>query len=362
MSRAGGSARCQIIGRKLVEGVMRISILAVVGAAAAAVACGGTAPTGWGNTGSSSSGGGSSGGSSSSSSGGGSGGSSGSFGGSSGGSSGGNNGTPLIYAHTDTELYSMDPTTHQLTDIGPFSDGTGQTPVITDLAVDANDDVWVNSETAIYRAAVPSGTGTVNITLQTQLQTSTKFYALGFTPAGVLGSGEALIAGDSAGDLYYIDTSGASATPQNLGGFGAAPTGGNFELSGDVVFYTLNGAPRGLATVRACKTSCSSTDDYLVEVDMAALQQAFQSKSQAGSLLKQIVGSTGTGYGRLFGIGAWGNSVYAFSRAASSGSPPAQLVQVGSTGSGSVLQQFANITGGWSGAGVTTKASVTVVQ
>jgi hypothetical protein len=255
----------------------------------------------------------------------------------------------------------MDPNTHQLTDIGPFSDGSGQTPTITDLAVDANDDVWVNSETAIYRAVLPSGTGTVNITLQTQLQTSTKFYALGFTPAGVLGSGEALIAGDSAGDLYYIDTSGASATPLNLGGFGSAPGGGKFELSGDVVFYTLNGTPRGLATVRSCTSSCSSSDDYLVEVDIAAMQQAYQSKTAAASLLKSNVGS-GTGYGRLFGIGAWGNSVYAFSRASSTGSTPAQLVQVGSAGTGSVLQQFANITSGWSGAGVTTKATVTVVQ
>jgi hypothetical protein len=343
---------------------MRISILA--GLAGVVVACGGTSGGGfsYGDGGTGSGSGGSSGSGSGSSSSGSSGSSSGSFGSSgsgSGGSSGGN-GTPLIYAHTDTELYSMDPSTHQLTDIGPFNDGSGHTPTITDLAVDGNDNVWVNSETAVYSAAVPSGTGTVQITLHTQLGTSTKFYALGFTPAGMLGTGESLIAGDSAGDLYYIDTSGASATPQNLGGFGTAPGGGTFELSGDVVFYTLGGTPRGLATVRSCKSSCSSTDDYLVEVDIAAMQQAFQNKAPAASLLKQIVGSTGTGYGRLFGIGAWGNSVYAFSRAATSGSPPAQLVQVGSAGTGSVLQTFGNITGGWSGAGVTTKASVTVVQ
>jgi hypothetical protein len=343
---------------------MRFSILAGL-AGVVLVACGGTSGGGFsygdGGTNTSSSGGSGSGsGSGSGGSGSGSGGSFGDGGGN--GSSGGNNGPPLIYAHTDTELYTMDPTSHQLTDVGPFNDGSSSTPTITDLAVDGNDNVWVNSETAIYKATVPSGTGTVSITLQTKLNTSTKFYALGFTPAGVLGSGEALIAGDSAGDLYYIDTSGASATPQNLGGFGAAPNGGKFELSGDVVFYMLSGSPRGLATVRSCQSSCSSSDDYLVEVDIAAMQQAFQSKSPASSLLKQIVGSTGTGYGRLFGIGAWGNSVYAFSRASSTGSQPAQLVQVGSAGTGSVLQSFANISSGWSGAGVTTKASVTVVQ
>jgi hypothetical protein len=258
----------------------------------------------------------------------------------------------------------MDPTSHQLTDIGPFSDGSSTAPTITDLAVDGNDQVWVNSETAVYKATLPAGTGTVHLTLQTQLGTSTRFYALGFTPAGMLGSGESLIAGDSAGNLYYVDTSAANTTPVNLGGFGAAPSGGKFELSGDVMFYSVNGAPRGLATVRACKSasSCSTTDDYLVEVDIAALQSAFQSKSQAPSLLKQILGSSGTGYGRLFGIGAWGSDVYAFSREGTSGSPPAQLVQVGSAGKGSVLQSFGSITGGWSGAGVTTKAAVSVLQ
>ena len=330
----------------------------IVGLAGALVACGGSATPGFGSLdgGSSSSGGGSGSGSGSGSTssggGSGSGSSSGGFGSSgSGSSSGGNNGPPLIYAHTDTELYSMDPTSHQLTDIGAFTDGSGTAPTITDLAVDGNDNVWVNSETAIYKAAVPAGTGAVQLTLQTSLAPSgSKFYALGFTPAGVLGSGESLVAGDSLGHLYYIDTSGAQTTPQDLGGFGSAPGGGTYELSGDVVFYMENGSPRGLATVRSCKSSssCTSTDDSLAEVDMAALAQAFQSKSAAGSLLKQLIGS-GTGFGRLFGIGAWGNSVYAFSRASGT-SQQAQLVQITSTGAGSSLQAFPNITAGWSGA------------
>ena len=338
---------------------MRIWILGVVGAVAA---CGGSSPPGFdlGDGGGSSSSGGGSGGSSSSSSGGGS--SSGAFGdGGSGSSSGGGNGPPLIYAHTDTELYSMDPTSHTLTDIGPFSDGSGTPPTITDLAVDGNGNVWVNSETTVYKAAVPTSPGTVTLTVSTQLGTSTKFYALGFTPAGTLETGESLIAGDSKGDLYYVDQTGVAA-PQNLGSFGPAPTGGTYELSGDVVFYELNGSARGLATVRACKTSssCSSTSDLLVEVNISKLQQAYTSKSPAASLLQQSLGS-GTGYGRLFGVGAWGSSVYAFSRASGSSSQ-AQLIQIDSSGVGTSLQSFPNITAGWSGAGVTTKAQVSVLQ
>jgi hypothetical protein len=268
----------------------------------------------------------------------------------------GSSGPPLIYAHTDTELYSMDPTTHAVTDIGPFSDGSGSTPTITDLAVDGSGDVFVNSETAIYTAAIPaSGTGTVNITLRAQLQTGTKFYALGFTPAGTLESGESLIAGDSAGDLYYIPSTGSSVVPQNLGGFG-----GSWELSGDVVFFSSNGSTIGLATIRQCNPTCDTKNDSLAEIDIAALKQAYTSQTPSTALLQQVLGS-GTGFGDLFGIGAWGNSVYAFSREQSSGTP-AQLVQVVSSGTGTSLQSFTNITSGWSGAGVTTKAPVSILQ
>jgi hypothetical protein len=343
---------------------MRFWILGAVGVAAVTIgACGGSNTPGFGSF--ADGGTGSSGGSASGSGGGSSGGngSSGSFGGSSGSGSGSGGGQPLIYAHTDSELYSLDPNTNHVTDIGPFSAGGGTTPTITDLAVDGNDNVWVNSETDIYRATLPaSGSGTVSLTLQTSLPSATKFYALGFTPAGMLETGESLIAGDSSGSLYYVDVSTSSATPQNLGNFGTAPGGGTYELSGDVVFYTLSGSPRGLATIRSCSSSCSTSNDYLVEVDIAAMQQAFQNKTPASSLLKQMVGSNGTGYGRLFGVGAWGNSVYAFSREGSSGNPPAQLVQIQGTGTGTSLQTFSSITSGWSGAGVTTKANVTVVQ
>lgn len=318
--------------------------------------CGGSnTQSGFGDGGADESGSSSGGGSGSGNgSGGGSGsGSGGSFGDSSTGSSGG--GPTLIYAHTDSELYSMDPNSHQLTDIGPFSAGGGTTPTITDLAVDGNDDIWVNSETAIYKATLPSsGSGTVTITLQTQLPSGSKFYALGFTPAGTLESGESLIAGDSDGNLYYIDASGASSTPQELGGFG-----GNWELSGDVVFYSSNGTTLGLATIRDCSSSCSTTNDSLAEIDVAAMQTAFMNKTSSAPLLKQVLG-TGTGVGDLFGIGAWGDSVYAFSRESSKAE--AQLVQVGASGTGMSLQSFSNITSGWSGAGVSTKAMITVVS
>ncbi len=266
-------------------------------------------------------------------------------------------GASIIYAHSDTELFALDPTTKVMTDIGPFDDGSGTSPTITDLAVNANGDVWVNSESAIYRATV--GQGSVSLTLVSKIAVSSGqyFYALGFAPSGVLGAQETLVAGDNYGDLYAVETNGQTT---RLGAFGQTSSGGKYELSGDVMFFVQSGSPRGLATVRSCSKSgtCTSTNDILVEVDVAAMATAYQTKSPAASLTKQFLGS-GTGFGRLFGIGAWDNQVYAFSRA--SGTTPAELIAIDGSGNGQVVQSFGQITGGWSGAGVTTTANVTVL-
>jgi hypothetical protein len=269
----------------------------------------------------------------------------------------GGGGPAIIYAHTDTELYTLDPTTQAITDIGPFNAGSN-TPVITDLAVDANGEVWVNSESAIYKANVPQTPGPVALTLVSQitLKSGQKFYALGFAPANVLGANETLVAGDNAGALYAIETNG---TTTELGSFGTDSKGNPYELSGDVVFYEQNGGARGLATIRSCPSgSCSTTNDLLAEIDVAAMTTAYQTKTPAATLRKQLIG-TGTTFGRLFGVGAWNSNVYAFSRSATS--EPAQLIQIGASGTGTSLKTFSSITAGWSGAGVTTKAPVTVL-
>lgn len=273
----------------------------------------------------------------------------------------GGDGTPIVYGNTDDSLYSMDPGTKKVVLIGKFSGGTG---TMTDCAVNGEGQLFVNSATAVYSAALPTGgTGPVALTLKTALPSTSKFYALGFTPAGVLEAGESLIAGDGAGDLYYIDTSGPSATPQKLGVFGAwtsgdpgpGTTGDLWTLSGDVLFYMDGATPRGLATLRACtKSKCQNTNDVLAEIDMVALKKAFDTKTTQ-DVRKRIIGG-GAGVGELYGIGAWDDTVYAFGR------NPAALVGIDPTGSATVLSSFPSITNGWSGAGVTTKAKVTVIR
>lgn len=286
------------------------------------------------------------------------GGSDASFGGSNGADASNGSSAPLIYAHTDTELYSLDPGTNAITDIGPFDDGTGNLAPVTDLAVNANDEVWVNTEAAIYKATLPSGTGTVKLTLVSKIAAASGqyFYALGFAPAGVLDTNETLVAGDNKGELYAVATNGATT---DLGSFGTNSSGNPYELSGDLVFFIVNNQPRGLATIRSCQKggSCTTSNDILAEIDVAAMTAAYQSKTP-GNLKKQLLGS-GTGFGHLYGVGAWNDKVYAFSRVSSS--TAAQLVTIDSTGKGTLVQSFSQITAGWSGAGVTTKANVTVL-
>jgi hypothetical protein len=269
-------------------------------------------------------------------------------------------GAPVIYANTDTDLYSMDPATQTVTLIGKFDDGTNTPPAMTDIAVNQGGDVWVCSETAIYTAAVPKSPGAVKLTkvADLALKTSQKFYALGFAPAGVLGSGETLVAGDNLGDLYAVETNGATTQLGNFGGDGA---GGTYELSGDVTFFMVNGKPRGLATVLLYKKgSPAANNDILAEIDVAAMTTAYSSKTPAVSLKKQFLG-TGTTFGHLYGVGAWNDSVYAFSRVETKPVSPAQLVKITAQGVGTSLKTFSSITQGWSGAGVTTSATVTVL-
>ncbi len=355
-------------------------------------ACGGTDRSGFGDGGGGASGSGGNGGASGSGGNGGfggnggAGGTMGTFGGTSG--SGGSDGdgdvvvTTTIYANTDTALYTLDPMSDKVTVVGTFAGmgGTTYDSTITDVAVDAEGDVYVNTETVVYKATVPASPGTVNLTKIAAINTASKdqsFYALAFAPKGFLGSGETLIGGDNTGELWSIDTT--SGAVQDLGNFGAVPGESDkiFALSGDMVFYTdASMKPTGVATVRPCNSegeSCSEDDDYLVGIDMTNLSTNYSSKSSSASLNGGIYGGSasatgpGTGYGEIFGLAAWQGNVYGFTRAESgSGGHPPQLISIATSGTsagvGSVIPETFSFTkDGWSGAGVTTTVKVTIM-
>jgi hypothetical protein len=369
-----------------------VSVLFAAGSLAA-LACSGASTPGFAFTVDGGAGGGGSGsggsGGSGSGSGGGSGSGSGGFGGSvvEGGivEDGSAVVTTTIYAHTDDSLYSMNPATKALTLIGAFaglSGGSGDES-ITDLAVNAAGEVYVNSETIIYKAAIPAGgTGSVALTKVATIAAAKdqSFYALGFTPKDALGAGtgEVLVGGDGNGELWAIDP--ATGATKDLGSFGADPndSSATLALSGDVVFYMSNGTPTGLATIRSCggsssksSSTCSTTSDYLAGIDMKAMATAYASGTPAATLNAGIYGSPspsatgpGTGFGDVFGLGVWGGNVYGFTRGTGGGGSNPALITIATSGAssgvGTVVPTSVSASGGWAGAGVTSSVSVTV--
>src|SRR5262245_34985789 len=75
--------------------------------------------------------------------------SSGSLGSSSGDGGGSSTTSTTVYANTDDALYSMDPKTHAVTLIGKLAgvSGSSTDKDVTDCAVNANGDVYVNTMT-----------------------------------------------------------------------------------------------------------------------------------------------------------------------------------------------------------------------
>lgn len=279
-----------------------------------------------------------------------------------------------IYANTDDSLYTLDPKTNAVSLVGKFTGlgGGSDDDSATDVAVNAEGVVYVNSESVIYKATLPTG-GSGSVALakvaSIALKSSQKFYALAFAPVGTLGAGETLVGGDGNGELWSIDTT--TGATRDLGNFGPNPDKPSdiLALSGDIVFYKgADGSPTGLATIRSCSksgSSCTKTDDYLAGIDMTALVAAYTSGTPATSLLSGIYGGgsgtagAGTGFAELFGLGAWEGNVYGFGR--SQGSSPPDLVTISpTTGAGTVLSSAFGFTNGWSGAGVTTTTTVTI--
>ena len=277
-----------------------------------------------------------------------------------------------VYANTDKDLWEMDPTTKTVTRIGDFvnADGSAFIETMTDVAVDATGKLAGCTVAKIYDLELPKTAGPIKVTLRTAISGGNRFYALAYAPKNVLSPGEELIGGDAAGDLYWIPASGA---PTKLGGFGTiaagdaalGAVGSVWQLSGDIAFFFNDGAPIGLATVRPCDkpadtSTCKNGNDVVIEIDVAALS----TKSETSNLKKRYLGTAGTGFGRLYGVGAWEDKLFAFQRVTTNamGGTSALLVSVSlADGKGTIVKDFPEVAAaknGWSGAGVTTSAKV----
>lgn len=245
---------------------------------------------------------------------------------------GGTGAVPIIYAHTDTQLFTLDPTGElELKGVGTFNcvgQAAGQDAAMTDVAVGADESVWGISANYVW----PLDGASCAASIALNNPEDVRFYALTFAPAGVLHpTEEVLVAGNTAGELWSIDKNGTIALRGNFGVVPANDGNGNtyanvgqrWELSGDIVFVEGGGDPVGFATVRDCPNPPETTGcnpiDTLIEIDVPAI-----ATSTTGSVTKSVRGlirkaddcdDTTTGdYGSLYGIAAWGSKVYGFSR------------------------------------------------
>lgn len=280
----------------------------------------------------------------------------------------------LVYVHTDTTLFRIDPTaaSPSLEQLGDFDcvGDTGEDPAMTDVAVDKDGKLWGISHTQVHELEIANKT--VHCAKSTPLSVGldVKFYALTFAPIGVVSpTEEVLVAGNTAGELWAIEKNG---DVSQRGTFGDVPaTDGNghtyakthqakpWELSGDIVFVENDGNPIGYATVRDCPsppaTSNCNTTDTLIEIDVSKLNKASilsVTKAVRGQIVKHTscTDNQNTAYGSMYGITAWGDKVYGFSRSGN-------LVEIDTNdGSACLLSAFPNADFG--GAGVTTKAVV----
>jgi hypothetical protein len=128
-------------------------------------------------------------------------------------------------------------------------------------------------------------------------------------------------------------------------------------LSGDIVFLANSGSPIGYATVRTCQTgqtNCTTTDT-LIEIDVKAMSAGAQSvtKSVRGPVTR---GSwcrnpaTPPSFGSLYGIAAYGDKVFGFSRRG-------EVVEMrNADGSACLVADLGNVL--FAGAGVATSAPV----
>lgn len=285
------------------------------------------------------------------------------------GGTGGNSSALRVYGSTDTSLYSLDPETLAISALGDFDcigTGTGKYAAMTDIAVNAQGEIWGLSAHFVHLLDVQSGA--VHCGQKTQLQSSSaRFYALSFAPIGVLDPAkEVLVAGNTAGELWSIDTGGVLTLRGNFGNvpaddghghtYAAANVGQPWQLSGDIVFFSNGGAPVGFATVRDCPTPNDTTGcnytNTLLEIDVSALGAATPgsvTKSIRGQILPKTTCNT-SGWGNFWGIAAWNQHVFGFSRSGA-------LVDIAnSDATGCEIPGVAGAS--WSGAGVTTLAPV----
>lgn len=227
-------------------------------------------------------------------------------------------GNPVVYAHSATELYSVDPTNLQVTLIGAFKWPGGIADQMTDIALDRDGKMTGISFDTVYSVDTKTAACTFLANLQTPLGGGS-FTGLSYIAVPQADVKEALMAAAGDGSVYEINpTTGQSKSVGNYGG--------GLGSSGDLV--SVQGAT--YATVK--KTL--STNDWLASVNTLTGQAT-------------LIGDTG--FANVWGLGYWKDKVYGFTE------DQKFIIIDPKTGKGN---QVGASQAHWWGAGVTTSAPV----
>jgi hypothetical protein len=189
-----------------------------------------------------------------------------------------------VYAHSSTELFTIDPDTFNRTSVGLFT-FSGESEFITDIAVDKDGNMVGISLNTVY-AIDPDTAAT---TLLSQFPESEGgLTSLSFVPVDIddPSSAARLVAADFDGVVWEINKDTGQRTM--LGNYNA--TGSMIGSSGDIVSIT------GFGTLATVNIEGDDTD-HLARIDPDTWQAI-------------VLGDTGRD--RIFGIGFWGGEVYGF--------------------------------------------------
>lgn len=190
-----------------------------------------------------------------------------------------------VYAHSSTELYSIDPETLIRTTIGTFT-FAGASENITDIAIDKSGAMIGISLQTVYSIDPDTAQTTL---LSTFPQGQGGLTSLSFVPMDIAdpNSAERLVGADFDGVVWGINPTTGQST--ELGNYNQ-PGNSALGSSGDIVSVVGFGI---LATVNVE----GQTNDFLARIDPLTWQAS-------------VIGDTGRD--KIFGIGFWGGKVYGF--------------------------------------------------
>jgi hypothetical protein len=236
-----------------------------------------------------------------------------------------------VYAHSGQELYRIDTTDLEVILQGPFGAAVGAQS-ITDIAIDKDDRMLGITLDAIFEIDEETGTAT-HLADFTDVD---GFTSLSFVPVDPANpdSAEDLIAANDQGAVYRIDPETGDA--EMIGSYGMHQ-GEIIRSSGDIV------SVRGFGTLATVTVGLPlDAPDYLAWIDTETWQAT-------------LIGTVGTGYDKIFGLGFWQGEVYGFvddGATAGTGS----LITIDTTTGTS--QHVDTRLFRWYGAGVTTDAPI----